>query len=367
MLNKDKRKGIPYKKIWLAAISLIASVCAISYILFQAGEAAGDRKIALVNGDAVYEEEFRERLLMQQIPVQQYFKEKYQANMEEDFWHNSYGGEKPLKKAKEMALEEYVRIKVEQQLARDKGIVEDISYSAFLKGLEQENKRRKKAVENNEVIYGPIEYQKNVYYEYLRSNMEIKLKELLEGKEIQFTDEDLRRFYEQSKERLYAKEGRVKVLKISVSYTDGEGKVLEEKREGAGQKLEAVRLKASQGETVEDMPEVKNGGQSLKVNCKEQVFDETTAKQDAQLYSELKSRARELAPGKISQTYEENGSFYFLKGLEKEADGYKSFEEAKENVKVKYIDEKYEELIDGLVKKAKVDIDQDLYEQIELN
>jgi hypothetical protein len=360
-------KSAQVKRILIMAISIIVTLGALSFVLFEVTLNNSENKtIATVNNDPIYVDEFREKLLIQRIPVEQYFREKYGVAVNGDFWESSYDGGNPLKKAKEMALNEYVKIKVEQELGRDKGLVEDISYPAFLKQLEQENKRRKKAVENNEVIYGPIEFQKNVYYEYLRSNLEIKLKEVLESKEIQFTEEDLMKYYEQAKDSIYRKEGEVKITKIYITYMDESGNVIDGKREEVLRKIKEVKLKMDEGERIENIPSMTKNVEALKVSYKEQAFNETTAKQDAQTSSELKSQARRLSLGEISDIYEEYNTFYFIKCIEKESDGYKPFEEAKENVKVKFIDKKYEELIDKLVKDAKVEINEDIYERMKM-
>ena len=225
-------------------------------------------------------------------------------------------------------------------------------------------------MENNEIIYGPVEYQKNVYYEYLYSNMRIALKELLEGKEIQLTEEDLMSYYEETKDSLYKKEGEVKILKAYITYTDENRNFSEENRKAALEKIKQVKLKMDQGEKIEDItdssPEGETSGESLKVNFVEQVFNERTAKHDQQSVLELKTRARRLSVGEISDIIEENNTFYVIKCLEREADGYKSFEEVRENVKTKFIDEKYNELVDGLVKAAEVKIIESVYDQISM-
>ncbi|HHW00551.1 MAG TPA: hypothetical protein GXX36_13460 [Clostridiaceae bacterium] len=367
MNNVSNRKCSRKKMMWvIAIIGVVVAVTAI-FISFQVIRNNTENKIvATVNGDPVYVEEFRERLLMQKVPVQQFFREKYGIQAGDGFWESYFEGENPLKTAKEMALNECVQIKVEQQLGRDKGLVEDISYPAFLKQLEKENKRRKKAVENNEIIYGPVEYQKNVYYEYLYSNMKIALKELLEGKEIQFTEEDLMSYYEQIKDSLYRKEGEVKILKAYVTYTDENRNFSEENRKAALEKIRQVKLKMDQGENIKNISDSSPKGESLKVNFVEQVFNEKTAKHDQQSALELKTRARRLSVGEISDIIEENNTFYVIKCLEREADGYKSFEEVRENVKSKFIDEKYNEMVEGLVKAAKVEIVGSVYDRINM-
>lgn len=341
------------KKIWILATISIILIALFIYILLQESLFSGESNIiATVNGDFIYSEEFMDKLSEQIIPVQQYFKDEYKIIADNNFGEGNFGGESPLRKAKELALNECIKIKVEQQLGREKGLIEDIDYPAFLKQLKKENGRRKKAIENKEVIYGPIEYQKNVYFEYLRSNMELQLKEILENEEIKVADEDIVKHYEKTKASLYRKEGAIKIIQVYLTYSEDE-------REAALKKIEHVKMKVDMKEKVENVL-------TSEIKYKEQLFNETTAKQDAQSNSKIKTLAESLAVGKTSHIIEENHTFYFIQCIEREADGYKSFEETKENVKVKYIDEKYEAFIAGLVDAAKVDINESVFDKIKM-
>lgn len=70
--------------------------------------------------------------------------------------------------------------KIEQQMLKDYGIIEDISYSVFLEMVKEENIRREKAIQAGEKIHGPKEYDARVYYDYIYSEAKERLiKEVL--------------------------------------------------------------------------------------------------------------------------------------------------------------------------------------------
>lgn len=69
---------------------------------------------------------------------------------------NSQGKKESDETIKARALEKLVRVKAAQQLAIRYGILNDISYSSFIEELNNENERRAKALESNEIIYGPL-------------------------------------------------------------------------------------------------------------------------------------------------------------------------------------------------------------------
>ncbi|MFA9377610.1 MAG: hypothetical protein ACERKZ_12745 [Lachnotalea sp.] len=59
--------------------------------------------------------------------------------------------------------------RAEQILLKESGIIEDYSYDKFLEQLTKENEKRKEAIENNQAIYGPKQYDKKVYFDYYYS------------------------------------------------------------------------------------------------------------------------------------------------------------------------------------------------------
>lgn len=96
---------------------------------------SGTDTVAFVNGFPI---EDKELLLMIQLTA------------------NSQGKKESDETIKARALEKLVRVKAAQQLAIRYGILNDISYSSFIEELNNENERRAKALESNEIIYGPL-------------------------------------------------------------------------------------------------------------------------------------------------------------------------------------------------------------------
>ena len=72
--------------------------------------------------------------------------------------------------------ERAVRGKVIWNWAEQEGFVNEFSYDAFLKALEEENKKRKESDEKGEPVYGPIEFTPMQYYKRLIGECEQALK-----------------------------------------------------------------------------------------------------------------------------------------------------------------------------------------------
>ena len=111
-----------------------------------------------------------------------YFYENYHVDESVDFWSEKavFGGENPLEVLKETVLDSVTRMKLEQQLMVEYGIVtaKDITYKSFLKIFQKENLRRKTIIEQGGVVYGPEQYTEIGYYNYLH---ESRLQELREA------------------------------------------------------------------------------------------------------------------------------------------------------------------------------------------
>ena len=74
------------------------------------------------------------------------------------------------------------------------GLIESAEYQDLEDQLEKENDRRKKALEQGEVIYGPTQYTMETYIKYICGSMEPELIEKMKGKEISCTEEDVRAY-----------------------------------------------------------------------------------------------------------------------------------------------------------------------------
>lgn len=141
--------------------------------------------VAYINDTPVDPREFRLILDHVKAQVASDFKVRFDADASPAFWTASYEGEVPMEKAKQMALEQVKRVKTEQLLARQYGLLDDLSYSAFLDQWRKENERRAEAVKRNQVIYGPKQYDEWGYYMYRNTNLVLKLKRLLDGRDVE--------------------------------------------------------------------------------------------------------------------------------------------------------------------------------------
>ncbi|MDR1060170.1 MAG: hypothetical protein LBL83_02920 [Clostridiales bacterium] len=97
--------------------------------------------------------------------------------------------------AAELAVKALVPYKIAQIELKSRGELEDISFSAFVSEWEAENRRRDESARKGEAVYGPIRYEKRVYYDYLQSERLSRLKELTRAEP---DEAGMRRIYEEN-------------------------------------------------------------------------------------------------------------------------------------------------------------------------
>ncbi|MCD9026108.1 hypothetical protein [Cohnella silvisoli] len=174
-MNRKRRIGM-----MLLIVMTFTSGCTVK----AENERSSDRTnvleiVASVNGEPIRYGEFAMIMERKRSEAVRYFYDKYGAEDIAEYWTTAFGKETPIEWLKSAALDETARIKVQQIIARDEGVVKRIDYSDFRNDWIQENELRHKAEEKKELIYGPLQYDENVYYEYVFSNTVLQVKEKL--------------------------------------------------------------------------------------------------------------------------------------------------------------------------------------------
>ncbi len=157
--------------------------------------------IATVNGEPISIQLFQRQISLNRSVVYSYFHKKYKIDNPSKFWTTQYDKEVPAEVIKKKAIDDCVEIKLQHILAKDKGIIPDITYKTFLENLKQENIRRKKVLTQNGVIYGPEQYTEKTYFDYIFSNMQIKLKTKLGQDTFHISNDELQNFHESRKSK----------------------------------------------------------------------------------------------------------------------------------------------------------------------
>ena len=356
-----KQAGRPRSKYkWVIAGFFVLSICTTAALIREkllADEQTYD-VIATVDGIPITLPEFSRAAQRNKSGILNYFHEKYGAEQTSGFWTTAYGGEVPLDALKKKALDDSVRIKVRQWIAMDQGILKHIGYPEFLKQLQQENARRAKAVANRQVIYGPVRYNEDTYFEYIMTNATTAVKQKMQLDDESKPDERaLKAFYELHKDELYQTPGVVKVVSMSISFLDSDRNADPSKKVQATKQLEEAYAKLESGASFSDIAKIYSDEEAQQ----ELVFHLGNSRHNSR--SPVARAAEKMSTGETSGIIEENGSLYLMKCTEKTDPGsmYAPYPEIKEQVLKDYIDNEYEVWVRKKMDQAHVEVNESLY------
>ena len=361
MTRQDRLRN---KRTWTIVGLLVLTVCTSAAFAKGSSGAneAAEGVMATVDGVPITVQEFNRAIQINKPRVMNYFYEIYGAEQTSSFWTSSYAGEVPLDKLGKAALDESINIKVRQMVAREQGVLGDISYHGFLKQLEQENERRAKAAANGEVIYGPIQYNEGAYFAYIMTNAATTVKQKLE-KQLQPDEVTLKSFYDQNKQDLYAHPGEVEVRIISISYLDSTQHIDPDKQEQAHKKLKEAETRLAAGVPFEEAAKIYSDPGTEQ----ELLIHLGNVRQNSR--SPVARAAEHMKPGETSGIIDENGRLHLLYCIAKTEPGtaYQGYDEIEEQVRKDFIDNKYEEMIRHKLSKAVIEVDQAQFNSWNIN
>ncbi|MBB6735275.1 peptidylprolyl isomerase [Cohnella zeiphila] len=330
----------------LAASALLLAAVAIAAtpgIRHQGGEAD---IVATVNGEPIARQELLQAMREQKAKTAAYYRAQRGADAGPDFWTAPLRGEAPIEKLKRDALAQTVRLKVQQMMARQEGLTDDISYASVQKRLKAENERREKAGSGQSDVYGPRQYSEATYYSLLNSNLLGDLKTKLEGK-MTWTDDQLHSYYEAHRAD-FADRDAIRADTATVSFSSGSGpdeadaeKIVREIADGIDQgRSLAEAAKSYEGEAIVGTVSI----------------DADTAREISRKMPLLASKLQRLQAGQSTGPFLENGAYVCAVVVQRTKGEVRPFEAVKGVIEARLADEAYEALIDRSVAAAKVEI-----------
>lgn len=360
MNNKVNDNKFYRTKLKLSAIllTLIVSLLAISLILNHLTRLEDNDTVLTINGEPVSMDEFLNIRSGLRANTYSYFSQKYGARDSINFWTTSFNGEVPADILRQNTIDELKRIKTEQILMKIHGIIDDISYSGFLKELNKENGRRKMAVMKNKPIYGPLQYDAKRFYVYLQSERIDKLKQMLSGKELLISEEEIRIYYCENKGGKYKRPDYIKIEKISLPVTNGyeDDSTIEKVKPEIV--ISQIIRNIRSGEKFEIIVNDYKRKGVKDIEFEELVFDGSTLRIYTTLYPELSTKVNDLKTNQISDIIREKNSLNIIKIIQKESADFMTLEEVRGHIKKELINNKYDIIINKLLDSAKVKLDE---------
>lgn len=354
----DSKKRLKFLIIIIVVLIITSMTIFIGY---RSGYIYNDFSVvATINGEPVYAKEFN-------LKLKKTSNELLGSTSPEEL--NQNASEKQSTKSlrveevtdshiRNEALENVKKLKIQQILAKDKGIIKSTDYKHFLELLKKENDIRKDAIKSNKVVFGPDKYGESEYFAYYFEDIIKQLREDFK-KNYNISQTEILEYYNSTKESFKLPDD-VKIQKISVTFSQSEQKSLEEDKRKAKEKIQEIKNLWDKGTDFKDI---------LKRYDRLAKFYELslTEEENSELVSSnLLNQIKTLKKGEISNIIENTMEFTVVKCLNRENVGYKSLEDAKEVIVNNIIQQKYEEYIDSLAKKAEVKVNYRILDKLKV-
>jgi len=307
--------------------------------------------IATVNGENITAEEFSLFINQNRAMTYNYFDNKYGIDQySSDFWNSQFGVENPVEYIKETALQSCISVKLQQMMAQERGIIGDIDYSSFKDDLAQENARRKYVKQSGGIIYGPVEYTPKMYYSHVFSQMLIALKRKMAQHEFKISDIELKQEYDVTKIDRFRIRDQIRVKIISPR----------SKYEIIFTKL----LAAVDNSTELEKLIIAHRDQ---VNIHDMLIDDETYNLYSRQNERLLDYIYQLMTGQSRVFTDTDNQLMIIKCAKRMMIGIKPFEEVKEIVRNKWIDDQYEDWLSKLERQADIRVNEEYLEEVLLD
>ena len=153
-----------------------------------------------INNDSVSKDELEFYMKASRSDAILRFTSDALSSADKDFWETEQNGITPAEYLLEIAVENLKNDRALFAECEKRGLCEKLSYEKIIKQMNAENASRAKKLKNGEPVYGVTEYTVVSYYDYLKSNLQIALREKLENEGIIKEDDvKLKQYYNQIK------------------------------------------------------------------------------------------------------------------------------------------------------------------------
>ncbi|MFC4776646.1 peptidylprolyl isomerase [Paenibacillus sp. GCM10023252] len=256
-------------------------------------------------------------------------------------------GQSGLESGVELSVKEQalaVRTRVIQLEAVKRSIPVPIGEKSFLEAMDVENLRRSKALENNEPIYGPKQYTEKPYYHSLMTKAERALKDKLRGKEIDSSQEKLLAYYEAHKDKLARK---MDSYWLEALVEPGES-------HDARKRAELLLDRLSAGEPFEKLYAERRSLKGL--TAEEQIND--ADRRNVEKYREaLYEGIKDMKVGEVRlAVIQDQDSFKIIRCVKRQQGGYSSFEEVRDNVTERYLEQEFDRIVKQWIDLAEIKV-----------
>ncbi len=348
-ITKKKSKfKIKNKLVYSISIAIIM-ILVISTMVYSRSFNNIDLEI---EGSKISNNEYIRAMNSKKYEVTQYFIEKYEAKVTDDFWTKEFQGEYPYKILADKTIEELKRIHGIYEVAKEKGYVDSVEYEDFIMRLNNQNKLREQSIKEGKPIYGLSKYTEDLFLEYETDCIQKAYCDDLSNEGMDISLEDGKTYYNKSKERLFIKNDDFELSYVKVYYGAlglDENKVNEIKNE-----MVQVSKQINDNNSLEDLCK---DNELLKQYFNKETILSAEVSSMAKVMGDVLDIAIDLQSGDVTQVIDQNGCLYLIQCIGRINYDYIPYEEVSDNVKKALREERYEDIVAKRAKELDVSSD----------
>jgi hypothetical protein len=347
--------------VFLNGIRFLSIISAVIFTCFGCtAEKTTDLPVFTVNKYPVGTDEFTWFMQQEKAAVFEIVNKTCPADSGRNFWIQNCNGTTPKEILHKKTVEKIVRQKVQQELFKELGLIKDIRYTVFLEDLEKLNQERKQAVEQGKVVYGPIQYTQLQYYGHWMTTMQTRAKDKLRKEQLNITETKIREYYSRNKNQFK-----------TAGYLTLDTLVLRsEQTSESSNKLEALAneivLKVQSGLTLESAVGAYTDRKDFAIAHRkyEQVQDDRLGElfPDSGHFKAI----RALNPGRTVRFRASENEVWIVQCISVTASHDLPYEQIQGILADRYVDLEYERMVDTRVQNARIEVNQEVLDKIDI-
>lgn len=304
-----------------------------------------------IDGNKIDKEEFLDAALLRRYDVTGYFTQKGGGTVDAGFWERESAGEIPYRKLTEETLEELKYFYAVYGLAKEKGYVQDSSYTAFLERWEAENTSRKEKIAKGEPVYGLAEYTKELYREYEMDMIQKSYCENPDNEGMEISDEERKEYYAAHADAYRQEDDRV-LDYVKIPYEQegmGEAEVKEHK--------ETLTKIYKQTDKEHSLAQLAKKEESVAGYLEHADVTASDLKMYSRSISDILEYAWDLSAGESTAVLDENGCLYLIACTKRSPNDTVTVDDVADHIDKELRESNYDRIIEERAANAVVDGD----------
>lgn len=340
---KSKRTIKSTQKVAMVTIGFVLLI--IIFILLQSnGKMNNVDYLVSINDAEVSEDEFRLFLQDQKASVAAYFYQEYGVEDSIDFWETRVEGETPIEVAREQAISELLRIKIEQEIALEYGLLESLVFEDIIEDISEEENR-----------YGADNLSLFQEYTLYHSKILIDTVNRFKAEFNKVQDQEVKEYYKQHQNTLFKEADHVETIQIEIEQTEEENEL-----------FDRIQLDLKSDQTISELQEKYKKFDQINIKGKEYASQVGKDEDSSELEMQLKEVSYMMQIGEISEVIPFGNRDFIVKVISKEQGNYRDYEEVKETIASVIIEENFEQEVIQRVNDAKISLNEKAIQNIDM-